>query len=126
MVEDDESIQRLIGVLIQARGYEVTSVSSGNEALECVASWPPDVVLLDLMLPGNYDGFAVCRRLRRHPATRHIPVIVITALADDQSRARALAAGATAYHTKPFSSGALLEDIERVQPNDGLGGRHTR
>lgn len=126
VVEDDESIQRLIGVLIQARGYEVTSVSSGNEALECVASWPPDVVLLDLMLPGNYDGFAVCRRLRRHPATRHIPVIVITALADDQSRARALAAGATAYHTKPFSSGALLEDIERVQPNDGLGGRHTR
>ena len=118
VVEDDESIRRLIGVLVQARGYEVTSVSSGDEAIESVASWFPDVVLLDLMLQGHYDGFEVCRRLRRDPATRHIPVIVITALDDEDSRAKAAAAGATAYHTKPFTSGALLEEIERARKRE--------
>ena len=115
VVEDDESIRRLIGVLVQARGYEVTTVCSGDEAIESVASWLPDVVLLDLMLQGHYDGFDVCRHLRRDPTTRDIPVIVITALDDDDSRAKAAAAGATAYHTKPFTSGALLEEIERTQ-----------
>jgi CheY-like chemotaxis protein len=115
VVEDDESIRRLIAILVQARGYEVTSVSSGDEAIKAAASTPPDLVLLDLMLQGQYDGFEVCRRLRTGRATRHIPVIVITALDDEGSRARAAAAGATAYHTKPFASGALLEEIERVQ-----------
>ena len=118
VVEDDESIGRLIGVLVQARGYEVTTISSGDEAIESATSRPPDLVLLDLMLAGHYDGFEVSRHLRRDPTTRHIPVIVVTALDDEDSRARAAAAGATAYHTKPFASGALLEDIERARKRE--------
>jgi CheY-like chemotaxis protein len=67
------------------------------------------------MLPGQYDGFAVCERLRSEPTTAHIPIIIISALDDEQSRAKAAAAGASAYYTKPFSPIALLKEIERLK-----------
>jgi CheY-like chemotaxis protein len=67
------------------------------------------------MLPGQYDGFEVCRRLRGDPSTSKVPVVVISALDDDNSRARATQAGATAYYTKPFSPIALLKEIDRLR-----------
>jgi len=79
------------------------------------ATNPPDLVLLDLMLPGQHDGFDVCRRLRSDPSTRNVPVVIISALDDEQSRARAVEAGATAYYTKPFSPIALLKEIDRLR-----------
>ncbi len=72
------------------------------------------MVLLDLMIPG-YDGFEVCRRLRGDPATQRVPILVISALDDAESRAEAAAAGATAYYTKPFSPMALLKEIDRLR-----------
>jgi two-component system cell cycle response regulator len=115
VVEDQDSIRRMIEALVQARGYEVTAVGSGAKAIDVAATEPPDLVLLDLMLPGQYDGFEVCRRLRRDPATRRVPVVIISALDDDQSRASATEAGATAYYTKPFSPIALLKEIDRLK-----------
>lgn len=112
--EDQDSIRRMIEALVQARGYEVTAVASGAKALDLALQSPPDMMLLDLMLPGQYDGFEVCRRLRADERTRQIPVLVISALDDDESRARATEAGATAYYTKPFSAIALLKEIERL------------
>ncbi len=105
----------MIEALVQARGFEVVAVPSGAKAIDVSMTQPPDLVLLDLMLPGQYDGFEVCRRLRTDPSTRAIPVIVITALDDEESRARATAAGATAYYTKPFSPIALLREIENLK-----------
>jgi CheY-like chemotaxis protein len=67
------------------------------------------------MLPGQYDGFEVCRRLRSDPMTKRVPVVVISALDDAESRARASEAGANAYYTKPFSPIALLKEIERLR-----------
>lgn len=113
--EDQDSIRRMIEALVQARGYQVTAVASGAKALDVALTSPPDLVLLDLMLPGQYDGFEVCRRLRSDPTTRAIPVVIISALDDDDSRARATQAGATAYYTKPFSPIALLKEIERLK-----------
>jgi CheY-like chemotaxis protein len=113
--EDQDSIRRMIEALVQARGYQVTAVASGAKALDVALTSPPDLVLLDLMLPGQYDGFEVCRRLRADPSTRTIPVVIISALDDDDSRARATQAGATAYYTKPFSPIALLKEIERLK-----------
>lgn len=113
--EDQDSIRRMIEALVQARGYQVTAVASGAKALDVALTTPPDVVLLDLMLPGQYDGFEVCRRLRADPSTRAIPVVIISALDDDDSRARAQQAGATAYFTKPFSPIALLKEIDRFK-----------
>lgn len=105
----------MIEALVQARGYEVTAVATGAKAIDVALTQPPDVMLLDLMLPGQYDGFEVCRRLRADPATKNIPVVIISALDDDESRARAAQAGATAYYTKPFSPIALLKEIDRFK-----------
>lgn len=100
---------------MQARGYQVTAVSSGAKAIDVAMTDPPDMVLLDLNLPGQYDGFDVCQRLRSDPGTRTVPVVIISAMDDDESRARATAAGATAYYTKPFSPIALLKEIDRLK-----------
>jgi len=105
----------MIEALVQARGYEVSAVESGSKALETALDNPPDLILLDLMLPGQFDGFEVCARIRSEPATQAIPVVIISALDDEESRSRAIKAGATAYYTKPFSPLALLKEIERLR-----------
>ncbi|MDF3071451.1 MAG: hypothetical protein K0R38_7052 [Polyangiaceae bacterium] len=115
VVEDQDSIRRMIEALVQARGYEVTAVSSGAKAIDVALTDAPDIVLLDLNLPGQYDGFDVCQRLRNDASTRTVPVVIISAMDDDESRARATAAGATAYYTKPFSPIALLKEIDRLK-----------
>jgi DNA-binding response OmpR family regulator len=115
VVEDQDSIRRMIEALVQARGYQVTAVASGTKAIDVAMTEPPDLVLLDLMLPGQYDGFEVCRRLRDDPMTKRVPVVVISALDDAESRAKASQAGANAYYTKPFSPIALLKEIERLR-----------
>jgi CheY-like chemotaxis protein len=115
VVEDQDSIRRMIEALVQARGYQVTAVGSGVKALDVASTDPPDMVLLDLNLPGQFDGFDVCTKLRADPMTRTVPVVIISAMDDDESRARATAAGATAYYTKPFSPIALLKEIDRLK-----------
>ncbi len=104
----------MIEALVGARGYSVTAVATGSKAIDVAAATPPDLVLLDLMLPGQYDGFAVCRKLRADAATARVPIVIISALDDDDSRARATEAGATSYYTKPFSPMALLKEIDRL------------
>ncbi len=96
VVEDQDSIRKMIEALVQARGYSVTAVANGAKAIDVATTDPPNLVLLDLMLPGQYDGFEVCRRLRADPTTRSIPVIIISALDDPDSRAKAADAGANA------------------------------
>jgi CheY-like chemotaxis protein len=114
IVEDQDSIRRMIEALVSARGHEVVAVGTGTKAIDIATTEPPDMVLLDLMIPG-YDGFEVCQRLRSDPGTRHIPVVITSALDDAESRSKATAAGATAYYTKPFSPIALLKEIERIK-----------
>jgi DNA-binding response OmpR family regulator len=115
IIEDSDSIRRMIEALVSARGYEVDAVSTGAKGLEVAFEKLPDVILLDLNLIGNFDGFEVCARLRASPLTRSTPVIVISALTDDESKKRATDAGATAYYTKPFSPIALLKEIESLR-----------
>jgi DNA-binding response OmpR family regulator len=115
VVEDQDSIRRMIEALVTGRGHQVTGVANGAKALEASMHDPPDIVLLDLNLPGLYDGFEVCRRLRMDPATRITPVLIISALDDAESKAKAADAGATAYYTKPFSPIALLKEIEKFK-----------
>ena len=114
VVEDQDSIRSLIETLVSARGHKVVAVASGAKALESAFHSPPDVVLLDLHLPGQYDGFAVCEKLRANAATKSTPVIIISARDEATARARAIEVGATAFYGKPFSPTALLKEIERV------------
>lgn len=115
VVEDQDSIRRMIEALIQARGYQVHAVANGAKAIDAVMTQKFDLVLLDLMLPGQYDGFEVCQRLKSDPTTRDVPVVIISALDDPESRKKAADAGASAYYTKPFSPIALLKEIERLK-----------
>jgi two-component system, cell cycle response regulator len=115
IIEDSDSIRRMIEALVSARGYEVDAVSNGAKGLEVAFEKIPDVILLDLNLGGTYDGFEVCARVRESPLTRSTPVIVISALTDEESKQNAQTAGCTAYYTKPFSPIALLKEIESLR-----------
>jgi CheY-like chemotaxis protein len=112
VVEDSDSIRSMISTFMEARGHEVEAVSNGAKGIDAALSHAPDAILLDLHLPGGFDGLEVCRRLRAAQPTRRVPIIVISAAADDGVKARALEAGATAYYTKPFSPTALLKELE--------------
>ncbi len=113
--EDQDAIRRMIEALVQARGFDVVAVASSAKTIDVATTSPPDLVLFDLMLPGEFDGFEVCRRLKNDPSTKAIPIVVISALDDEGSRSRANEAGATAYYTKPFSPIALLAEIDRLR-----------
>jgi DNA-binding response OmpR family regulator len=114
VVEDHDSIRRMIETLVSARGHKVVAVGSGAKAVELAIQSTPDVVLLDLHLPGQYDGFDVCKKLRAMETTKDVPVVIISARDDAPTRAEAERIGATAYYGKPFSPTALLKEIEKV------------
>lgn len=114
VVEDSDSIVRLIEALLSARGFEVRSTPSGARGLEEAFAWQPDVILLDIHLPGTYDGLDVCERLRAKPETSETPIVIISATTDDEVKRRAQALGATAFYEKPFSPLALLKEIESL------------
>lgn len=114
VVEDQDSIRSLIEALVSARGHKVVAVANGAKALDVAFQSPPDIVLLDLHLPGQYDGFQVCEKLRAAAATKNTPILVISAKDDATARARATEVGATAFYGKPFSPTALLKEIERL------------
>jgi CheY-like chemotaxis protein len=92
----------------------VEAVPTGAKGIDAALARKPDAVLLDLHLAGSFDGFEVCRRLRAAEATRAVPILVISALADDASRQQAVLAGATAFYTKPFSPTALLKELDAL------------
>ena len=92
---------------IKPLGFDVIVAQSGEEALEKIEAQPPDIVLLDLMMPGM-NGFDVTERLKENPDTRHIPIIIITGLSDPEANVRAIKAGADDFLIKPFDR-VLLE-----------------
>ncbi|MFA4969442.1 MAG: response regulator [Sulfuritalea sp.] len=113
VVDDDPRNRKLEETLVRAGGHEARSVDSGQVALDAIAADPPDLILLDLMMPGM-DGFEVVRRLKVDPATRDIPIIMVTALDDDGSRARLSAAGVSDLLTKPVDRWALQACIDKL------------
>jgi DNA-binding response OmpR family regulator len=110
LVEDDERIRASIRLALEEEAYEVLEAASGEEALERFAEQPPDVVLIDLMLPGM-DGFECCRQIRR---TSAVPVIVVTARTDTHDVVAGLEAGADDYVTKPFVAKELSARIRAL------------
>ena len=116
VVEDQDAIRRMLEALVSARGHEVIAVTNGAKAIEVVLTAAPNLVLLDLHLPGLFDGYEVCRRIRAHAGTQDVPIIIISARDDAESRQKANLAGATAYYGKPFSPTTLLKHIEKLSP----------
>ena len=111
IVEDEESLLKLESILLSSKGYNVTGVMDGRSALDEISANPPDLVILDIMLP-ELDGFEVCRHIKENPATKNIPVVMLTAKKNSQDYARGMEMGADAYMTKPFKSAKVIETIE--------------
>jgi len=113
VVEDDAAIATLLRYNLEKSGYRVEEAVDGQEAVTRIAETKPDLVLLDWMLP-TMSGIEVCRQIRRRPETRELPVIMVTARAEDQDAVRGLNTGADDYITKPFSVEALLARVRAL------------
>ncbi|RJR35385.1 MAG: response regulator [Deltaproteobacteria bacterium] len=113
VVEDDDDILQLLQYNLAKDGYRVTGVESGEEALKAVKLSVPDLILLDLMLPG-LDGLEVCRMLKRDDRTRDIPIIMLTAKGEEADIVTGLELGADDYITKPFSPRVVLARVRTV------------
>jgi len=113
IVEDEPDIRELVVHHLKREGYQVSAASSGEEALRQVQAAPPDLVILDLMMPAM-DGLEVCRRLRQDPATVSLPIVMLTAKGDEVDRVLGLEIGADDYIVKPFSPKELLARVRAV------------
>jgi len=122
-VDDERHIVRLVQVNLERAGYEVVTAFDGREALEKVESERPDLVVLDVMMP-YMDGFEVLQTLRKNQSTRDLPVIMLTAKAQDADVFRGWQSGVDCYLTKPFNPMELIAFVKRIfsSMNEGDGG----
>ncbi len=126
VVDDERHIVRLVQVNLEKVGYQVVTAYDGVEALEQVAKETPDMVILDVMMP-RMDGFEVLKKLQADAKTRDIPVIMLTAKAQDADIFRGWSSGVSSYLTKPFNPRELLTFVERIfqsldsAPGGGFG-----
>ena len=116
VVEDQEDNRQILRDLLGNAGYEMVEAENGEEALAAVAKQRPDLILMDIQLP-VMDGYEATRRIKADPATKSIPIIVVTsyALSGDEDKARA--AGCDAYVTKPYSPRQLLAKVREFLPS---------
>ena len=124
--DDEQQILRALRVILRDAGYEALPASTGEEALDVAAVERPDAAIIDLVLP-DIDGIELCRRLREWT---EMPVIVLSAVGDEDAKVRALAAGADDYVTKPFGPRELIArlqaNLRRIEPDPGGVADHQR
>ncbi|PIE12703.1 MAG: phosphate regulon transcriptional regulatory protein PhoB [Rhodobacterales bacterium] len=111
LVEDEPAQREILAYNLQAEGFDVLRAADGEEALVMVSEAPPDIILLDWMLP-NVSGMEVCRRLKARPETRAVPIIMLSARSEEMDRVRGLETGADDYVVKPYS---VVELMARVR-----------
>jgi len=126
IADDDPVIVRLLQVNFRLEGYDVQTASHGEEAIQKARDLRPGLILLDVMMPG-VDGWEVCRRLREDPATGRIPMVFLSARAQEEDRRRGLDLGVAAYVTKPFDPGELVGLVAGLlQEHSGEAAPQTR
>lgn len=115
IVDDQLEVRELVQVTLEIGDYQILAAENGQQALEVARAESPDIILLDIMMPGSdVDGLEACRRLKQDPATAHITVVMLSAKGQESDIAAGRAAGADDYFTKPFSPIALIEKVEEV------------
>src|SRR5437764_459934 len=125
IVDDDPDIQGLVSYNLSQAGFRVSTASTGIAALEAVENHPPDLIILDIMLP-DLDGLEVCRTLRQHEKSRRIPIIMLTARTEEVDRVVGFELGADDYVMKPFSPRELVLRVKSIfrrmgdEPDDVL------
>jgi DNA-binding response OmpR family regulator len=113
VADDDPDIRSLVTLRLEKSGYEVVAAGDGEQALAAALERAPDLALLDVMMP-KLDGYEVTERLRQEEATRHLPVILLTARVQETDIARGVEAGADDYVKKPFSTSELRDRVQAV------------
>jgi DNA-binding response OmpR family regulator len=113
VVEDDVVLAETLADNLSQEGYKVTTVADGEVAYKKIVDTPPDLIILDVMLP-KLDGLSLCRMIRREPTTSHIPIIMLTARSSEVDKIVGLESGADDYVAKPFALGELLARIRAV------------
>lgn len=113
LVEDSSSQRQAIGKLLKDSGWIVTEATDGSEAWEKIAISPPDLVILDIVMP-KMNGYEVCRRLKSDPKTQKLPVILCSSKSEDFDRYWGMKQGADAYIAKPFAAADFLQTIEKL------------
>jgi len=114
IVDDEEKVRKLVEVTLSVGKFEILHASTGEEALKLARENRPDIVLLDIMMPGELDGFDVCRLLKEDPQTRHIYVIMLTAKGQQGDKEKGVASGSDDYFVKPFSPVELMDKIDSL------------
>ncbi len=115
VVEDQEDNRRILRDLLTNANYEVIEAVTGEEGVASAETYPPDLILMDIQLPG-LDGYEATRRIKANPALRHIPVIVVSSYALSGDDVKAFEAGCDAYVSKPFSPREILAKIREYLP----------
>jgi len=113
IVDDDVTMTELLQTLVRMEGHTPTTVNDSRKAIEVASSVDPDLITLDLMMPG-LTGFELCELLHRDPKFANIPIIIVSARDDSESKQRAMRAGAREYITKPFDADELLQKIQNL------------
>ena len=113
VVDDDPVIRRMLQLSYESEGFQVTTAADGVEGLEALRTSPPDVLILDIMMP-KLDGYEVCKAIKSSPETRHIPVILLSAKGRNVDQKLGFDVGADDYITKPFSPRKLVERINQL------------
>ena len=111
IVEDQAEIRELVRISLEFEDYDIQEAENGVVGWDKLRTLQPDLILLDLMMPGGVDGLELCRRVRADPRLKRTKVIMLTALATDADRSAGLAAGANGYLAKPFSPLELMKTI---------------
>lgn len=114
VVDDLEANRRLLEAKLTGEYYDVLTASRGEEAVQLARREKPDLILMDVMMPGGIDGFEACRRLKTQAETRHIPIIILTTLDDRDSKVRGLQAGAEEFLTKPTEDAQLMARVKSL------------
>jgi DNA-binding response OmpR family regulator len=114
LVEDQPEIRQLIRMTLEFGDFELAEACDADAGWALIQQQTPQLLLLDLMMPGSMDGLALCRKVRRHPTLQAVPVIMLTARSQQSDIDNGLEAGASAYLTKPFSPMELIERIGQL------------
>ena len=113
VAEDDPALRRLIDMLLSSQGYDVLTVNDGADALAAVDSWPPDALVVDVMMP-RISGLTVCRELRADPRFAAVPIILLTARVFDEDIQKVMELGGMEFMNKPFNPRQLVAVLERL------------
>ena len=114
IVDDEEKVRKLVEVTLSVGNFQMLHAASGEEALKIAREEKPDIILLDIMMPGELDGFDVCRLLKGDPDTKGIYIIMLTAKGQKADEEKGFAVGSDDYFVKPFSPVELMDKIDAI------------